>query len=168
MTRPSPWPDLEGLRIREAARALLLTPDHEVLLARFEFPDAGERWALPGGGIEPGETHIDALHRELREETGLVDAAIGPHVWTRVHVIPFLDGLHDGQREHVYLVPTSRFEPQPTIGWPRLRSEYVTDLRWWHLDHLADGLPFVPSALAALVRSIAVDGPPATPFETGA
>lgn len=168
MTHPSPWPDLTGLRIREAARALLLTPDDEVLLVRFDFPDADARWALPGGGLEPGESHVDALHRELREETGLVDAAIGPHVWTRVHVIPFLDGRHDGQREHVHLVPTARFDPQPTIGWERLRSEYVTDLRWWHLDQLTDGLPFVPAALATLVRSIIAHGPPATPFETGA
>jgi 8-oxo-dGTP pyrophosphatase MutT (NUDIX family) len=29
-------------------------------------------WSLPGGGSQPGETPVEALKRELNEETGLV------------------------------------------------------------------------------------------------
>ncbi|MFM7686187.1 MAG: NUDIX domain-containing protein, partial [Actinomycetota bacterium] len=47
-------PSTDGLRIRDAVRALVLDPDDRILMVRFEFPDAGTRWALPGGGIEPG------------------------------------------------------------------------------------------------------------------
>ena len=59
----------DPLRIRDAARALLITDDREVLLVRFEFP-AGTRWAVPGGGLQPGETAHDAVRRELHEEVG--------------------------------------------------------------------------------------------------
>ncbi len=40
-----------------------------VLLARHS---EGDRWVLPGGAIEPGETPADAAVREAWEETGLI------------------------------------------------------------------------------------------------
>ncbi len=159
-------PSTDGLRIREAARAIVLTPSHEVLLVRFEFPD-GTRWALPGGGLEPGESAADALRRELAEEAGLHDAAIGPHVWDRLHVIPFIDGKWDGQREQIHLVRTEWFEPQPRLSWEELHRECLFEVRWWPVADIADGLPFVPRRLGALLRDLIADGPPNAPVQVG-
>lgn len=33
--------------------------------------DAPETWGVPGGGHEPGESHAETAHREVREETGI-------------------------------------------------------------------------------------------------
>ncbi|MEN9644911.1 MAG: hypothetical protein RL238_1580 [Actinomycetota bacterium] len=159
--------DAEGLRIREAVRALVLDPDHRVLLVRFEFPDAGTRWALPGGGIEPGESPVDALHRELEEELGLSGVEIGPHVWDRLHVIPFIDGKWDGQRERIHVVRTPVFEPQPRLSWDELRAEYLFEVRWWHLHEIHDGLPFVPRSLRHHLDALLRDGPPNRPVDVG-
>jgi ADP-ribose pyrophosphatase YjhB (NUDIX family) len=43
------------LRIREAVRAVVLDPDDRVLLVRLEFPH-WTGWAMPGGGVDEGET----------------------------------------------------------------------------------------------------------------
>jgi 8-oxo-dGTP diphosphatase len=158
--------DTAGLRIREAARALVLDPERRVLLVRFEFP-GGTRWALPGGGLEPGETHVDALHRELDEELGLRGAAIGPHIWDRLHIIPFINGLWDGQRERVHLVHAPSFEPSPRLSWEELHAELMFEVRWWHADDITDGLPFVPASLRTHLDLLFREGPPKRPLDVG-
>ena len=54
-------------RLRPGAYAVLLRGDH-VLLTHQEAP--WPELQLPGGGIDPGEQPLPALHREVREETG--------------------------------------------------------------------------------------------------
>src|SRR3954452_4429735 len=56
-------------RIRVSA--LLLWHDR-ILLCRHEKPGR-EYWLLPGGGVNSGESLVDALRRELTEEVGIED-----------------------------------------------------------------------------------------------
>jgi 8-oxo-dGTP diphosphatase len=154
-----------GLRIRQAVRALLVAPDQRVLLVRFEFPTA-TRWALPGGGLEHGEDHLDALRRELEEELGLVDAIIGPHIWDRLHIVAFVNGEFDGQRERIHLVRCPTFEPRPRLSWEQMNAEFVHELRWWTIDEIAaSDAHFVPKELHTLLATLLRDGPPNAPID---
>jgi ADP-ribose pyrophosphatase YjhB (NUDIX family) len=56
-------------RIRVSA---LLRWNDRLLLCRHEKPGK-EYWLLPGGGVNAGESIVDALDRELAEELGLHD-----------------------------------------------------------------------------------------------
>lgn len=160
----------DGLRIREAVRAVLIDPDDRVLLVRFEFP-AGTRWAMPGGGVEPGEDPIVSLRRELLEEVGLDDPAIGAHVWDRLAIIPFPNGMWDGQRERFHLVRTHRFDPTPVFTSEQLAAELVFELRWWTLDEIVDavdaGVVFAPRTLPDHLAALLAGQVPNTPVDVG-
>lgn len=164
-------PSTEGLRIRRALRALVLDPADRVLLVRFEFPGRSI-WATPGGGAEPGETDEEALRRELDEELGLLDVEIGPHIWNRTHIVPFIDGQWDGQQDRMFLVRVDPFEPTPRLTWERLRAERLHEIRWWTLDELRQAVDdatvgFAPRRLPELFAELLADGPPASPVDTG-
>ena len=76
---PGPVVGVGGVVTRDG-RALIIRRGHE--------PRKGE-WSLPGGLVELGERLIDAVRREIAEETGL-DVEVGPMVETfdRVHRDP--------------------------------------------------------------------------------
>jgi 8-oxo-dGTP pyrophosphatase MutT (NUDIX family) len=158
---------MSSLRLRQAARALVLDPDDRILLVRFEFPSRVV-WATPGGGIHDGETDEDAIRRELLEEAGLAGFELGPPVWIRTHHVPLGGGRWDGQTERVYLLRAPAFEPAPLLSWDELRAEGVTAVRWWTPEELETARElFAPRRLPALVRDVLREGPPSEPFDVG-
>ena len=58
----------------------ILRCDGRVLLCRESYPP--QWWNLPGGNVEPGETALAALKRELREELG-IDTEVQRLVYVR-------------------------------------------------------------------------------------
>jgi ADP-ribose pyrophosphatase YjhB (NUDIX family) len=154
-------------RIRVGVRAVVMDHASCILLVRFDLPD-GSLWAAPGGGVEPGESLESAIRRELREETGMRDVALGPAIWTRTHLFA-LSPDFDGQTETFFLVRGARPTSQPTMSPEELRAEGVVETRWWTREELrsATDKRFAPSRLPELYEALLAEGPPTEPIDVG-
>jgi 8-oxo-dGTP diphosphatase len=157
------------LRLRPAARAIILDEDDRVLLCRFQFARDGREvvvWATPGGGVEPGESLLAALRRELLEEVGLAIQDEPPHVWHEEIVRAGHATGYDGAINDYFLVRVPAFTPRGSLTDAQLAAENVTGLRWWTLADIAgyQGSDlFGPRDLGARLATLLLDGRPAEP-----
>ncbi len=100
-----------------------MEPTHFVSVAALVTNDQGEillvkspwrGWEYPGGLIEPGETFQQALHREIREESGI-----------EVEITGFVGICKNVEKDIVNIDFTARY-----IGGALTTSEESTEVAW--------------------------------------
>lgn len=64
------------IRLRISVMGLFIQSGTVLMIHKMTGPEP-DCWDLPGGGLQPGEPIIQALTREIREETGLSDIRVG-------------------------------------------------------------------------------------------
>lgn len=153
-------PRLAAPRMRHSVRALILDENDNVLLLRFRWDEPAsvvEFWAHPGGGIEPGESPLQALQREMHEEIGLRVDAAGPEIWTKTAYFPMAEW--DGQVDHIHLLRVPHFEPRPGFTAAQLRAEHVFEARWWSAREIVDSaVTFSPRRLPEMLTRLREQG----------
>ena len=109
-----------------ASCALCVDDEGRVLLTRRRWEPYAGMWDLPGGFLGEDEDPLDALRRELLEETGLV---VEPYEWFGAFLVPYGEG--PGTRTVLNLVWLSR-----VVGGTPCAADDVTELKWFALDEL--------------------------------
>lgn len=124
-------------------RANVLIKDKGKILLMHRIKNGIEYFVLPGGGVEDGESVVDAAIREAKEETGL-DVTIDRELW-KYH------NAADGREHFYYLVIkySGRLKlAGPEIGRVSEANKYF--LEWHDLRKLND-VKFFPEEIKTKV-----------------
>ena len=113
----------------EVAVGAIVRRSDELLLVRRGRPPAVGEWSVPGGRVEPGELLMEAVVRELHEETGL-RGVCGP-------LVGWVERISEDY--HFVILDfeaTVIGDVEPTAGTD------ATEARWWPVAEVAS-LPLV-------------------------
>ncbi len=62
--------EIEALPYRPCVGLVILNEDHKIFVGQ-RIDTKGDAWQMPQGGIDPGESPLEAALREMNEETGI-------------------------------------------------------------------------------------------------
>ncbi len=119
-------------QITRVAAYGLIVEGEQILLCRIsdQLPRLAGQWTLPGGGLEFREDPVDAMLRDVREETGLVVRAAG---------LAGVDARAVDAEHALYHAIRIMYHAEPIGGELTYEVAGTTDCcQWWHRSELAD------------------------------
>jgi ADP-ribose pyrophosphatase YjhB (NUDIX family) len=118
--------------IRPGVSAVIRGPDGILLQRRTD----NLLWGLPGGGVEPGESVVEAVIREVREETGL---EVTPVRLVGVYSSPANHQIVTYPDGNVIHYVSTGFECR-IVGGALTGGPESLEVRWWPVDALPDDM----------------------------
>lgn len=112
-------------------------PRHLLAARRRRPMNLAGRWEFPGGKVDPGETPVEALHREISEELG-VRIALGEEVHS-----PEPDGwrISARYRMRLWTATVEHGEPAPLVEHDEVR--WLGPGQWLDVPWLDADVPIV-------------------------
>ena len=132
MTREYPLAPIVGVG------AVVIHEDRALLIRRGHVPEKGQ-WSLPGGALEVGETLLEGVRREVREETGLEVAPVA-----LIEVVDRISRDAEGSVQFHYVLLD--YLCRVTGGEVCCATDAV-DVRWARRDELNEVADFTVSVI---------------------
>ncbi|MEE2956207.1 MAG: NUDIX hydrolase [Pseudomonadota bacterium] len=102
--------------------------DEEVLLAKRNKEPRKDRWSIPGGAQELGETVEEAAYREIYEETGLEVKLLG--------LVKVVNSINRDANDRVMFHYTLVDFFAEYIGGEAVAADDISDVKWVSLSDL--------------------------------
>jgi len=120
--------------------------NYEILLVKRGSKPCAGCWAIPGGRVEYGESLVEAVKRELLEETNILAEPLGI-IW----VSEILPGTYPDVTEHYVLIdflmkPVDISNPKPSTD--------ALELGFFKLDSIPENTTKTTKQLVLYIRRI--------------
>ena len=117
-------------RVRVGVYAVCVRDDRILLVHQASPGPAQDRWTLPGGGLDYGESPADGVRREAREETGC-EVTVGRVLGVDDNVYMAPDGL---ERHGIRLMFEAEIHGEPVSP----DDGEIDQVGWFALDEIPD------------------------------
>jgi ADP-ribose pyrophosphatase YjhB (NUDIX family) len=134
----------------------LIVESESVLLVEFD-DETGLHYNLPGGGVDPGESIIEALQREVREEAS-VNIEVGPLLFA-VEYEPNRNSCWASSIHTLSLIFNCRLSKGARPQMPDRPDVNQTAVKWIKLSELesVELLPHIADRITAYSRNRTID-----------
>ncbi len=111
--------DAKGKKFKRAGARGIIVHDEKIILLHYQ---GFNHYVLPGGGIEPGESTLEAFHREIQEETGYLVEDAHP-------VLELTEHFADSIWSHTFFYAKTR-GPQGPLNLTENEEKYAITLHY--------------------------------------
>ena len=129
------------LPLRSGVGVILLNKKNEVFVAK-RIDNPKKFWQMPQGGVDEGETFLDAAYRELEEETSIKNVKLIQELnGTITYELPnrllgiIWKGKYKGQKQKWFLMKFTGDEKEINI---KTQNPEFLDWKWIDLDQITE------------------------------
>tara|TARA_B100000579_G_C22757860_1_gene817383 strand:- start:509 stop:976 length:468 start_codon:yes stop_codon:yes gene_type:complete len=127
---------LTKLPMRQGVGVIVLNNDNRVLVGKRK-DNPIDKWQMPQGGINKNETPLNAMKRELAEETSIINIELLKEIdnWLEYELPPHLlgkiwKGKYRGQKQKWFIVKFTGNENEINLN-----TKYPEFIEWKWIDY---------------------------------
>ena len=127
------------LPLRLGIGAVVLNKDNKVFVGKRK-DNPIDKWQMPQGGVDEGENLVDAMKRELKEETSIINIKIIKEIddWMEYELPEYLigkiwKGRYRGQKQKWFVVKFLGKDDEINL---KTNNQEFIDWKWLNVENL--------------------------------